>query len=254
MKKPFRIDPHTGAEDQRNKNTSNEERYYMREYAPGDRFRDINWKSSDRIDTLITRISPDNQEKVSRIEVYFRNFGPSGGGAKNQASLKDLWLFDRAKARLTQFLRAVNDEQNRYIFCIHTAQKNWEITDQDELELFLEELGSLSFAPPRNEPPFSLGSEKNAAPGGVYVFSTSCDPGLPGFLLSCQPRPVFLFFVRSGAPKIKADTVERLYVRDFLTQGFILAPGLLVSGSAQEVNPPGLAGGTIEIDYAEVRL
>jgi uncharacterized protein (DUF58 family) len=64
----------TGAEDRRNKFSTDEERYYMREYTPGDRFRDINWKSSEKIDALITRISPDNQEKVSRIEVCFRNY------------------------------------------------------------------------------------------------------------------------------------------------------------------------------------
>jgi hypothetical protein len=141
-KKPFRIDARSGAEDRRTKNSADEERYYMREYAPGDRFRDINWKSSERIDALITRISPDNQDKVSRIEVYFRNFGPAGG-LNAGAGLRDLWLMDRAKARLAQFLRSVREEQTRYIFHIRAAQGEWTVTDEAELESFLEELAGL---------------------------------------------------------------------------------------------------------------
>ena len=103
----------------------------MREYAPGDRFRDINWKSSERIDTLITRISPDNQEKVSRLEVYFRNFGPAGEKGKSRAALKDLWLLDRAKARLAQFLRTVKEEHASFVFHVLTAQDTLDISDQD---------------------------------------------------------------------------------------------------------------------------
>ncbi|MCL2443270.1 MAG: DUF58 domain-containing protein, partial [Treponema sp.] len=71
--KNIKINAKSGAEDRRYKPSADEERYYMREYSPGDRLRDINWKSSEKIDTLITRISNDNQEKVSRIEVHFRN-------------------------------------------------------------------------------------------------------------------------------------------------------------------------------------
>ncbi|MDR0322951.1 MAG: DUF58 domain-containing protein, partial [Treponema sp.] len=89
--KDYFLNAQSGAEDRRNKQSSDEERYYMREYAPGDRFRDINWKSSEKIDALITRISPDNQEKVSRIEIYFRNYGPV-----KKSSLQSLWMLDRA--------------------------------------------------------------------------------------------------------------------------------------------------------------
>jgi hypothetical protein len=242
LKKAFRIDPRSGAEDQRTKTSSDEERYYMREYAPGDRFRDINWKSSDRIDTLITRISPDNQEKVSRIEVYFRNFGPSA-----RASLQDLWLLDRAKARLAQFLRTVKEEQAAYMFHVRTAQDSWEIKEQDELEAFLEELAGIPFSPPRNEDRFSAAEE-------LYVFSTACDAGLPGFLLARQPRPVFLFLVRSAGSGTPAEAAERLYLRNFLVQGFIPAPQWLVPKPARVGNPPKLPGARTEIDYAEVRL
>ncbi|MDR2485787.1 MAG: DUF58 domain-containing protein [Treponema sp.] len=249
LKKAVPIDARSGAEDRRNKSTADEERYYMREYAPGDRFRDINWKSSDRIDTLITRISPDNQEKISRIEVYFRNFGPTDQSPQTRASLQDLWLLDRAKARLARFLRTVKEEQSAYIFSVRTAQDIWEIRDQDELELFLEGLASLPFSPPINENRFSAAQE-----GAAYVFSTACDAGLPAFLLARQPKPVFLFFVRSAAPKTPADAIERLYLRDFPVKGCIPVPWWLVPRHSRALNPPKLPGSRSEIDYAEVRL
>jgi hypothetical protein len=223
--KPFRVNAHSGAEDRRNKFAADEERYYMREYAPGDRFRDINWKSSERIDTLITRISPDNQEKVSRIEVYFRNFisgeilQSTASGARKffsrRLSLEELWLLDRAKARLAQFLRTAGDERSSYVFHVRAAQRSWEIKDQDELEAFLDELAGLPFAPSRNE-----GSGESGGAGELYVFSTACDGGLPAFLLARQARPVSLFLVRPPAPGIPREETEKIRAVDFAANGF----------------------------------
>jgi hypothetical protein len=265
-KKLPRIAAHSGAEDRRNKTSNDEERYYMREYAPGDRFRDINWKSSEKIDTLITRISPDNQEKVSRIEVYFRNYGPAGGsagntntvaGSRRAVSLEALWLLDRSKARLTHFLRAVKEEQASYIIHVSAAQGSWEIKDEDELEAFLDELAGLPFSPPRNEDAFSAIAEASSgagAQGELYVFSTACDAGLPAFLLARQTRPVYIFFVR--APGTPLEDVEKISVRDFVAGGFIPAPRWLdprKDHSIKSFTPPQVPG-RIEIDYAEAGL
>jgi hypothetical protein len=259
LKKPFRISAHSGAEDRRNKNASDEERYYMREYAPGDRFRDINWKSSERIDSLITRISPDNQEKVSRIEVYFRNYGPPGGSRKgkrgflaNQASLEDLWLLDRAKARLTQFLRSLKEEQTAYVFHVRAAQGVWDIGDQDELEAFLDELAGLPFSPPQNEGAVAEASAGSL--GELYVFSTACDAGLPAFLLARQTAPVFLFLAKPAGPGIRPEDIESISLRDFTAKGFIPSPYWLFPRPGRVLNPPQLPGGKTEIDYAEARL
>ncbi|MDR1636407.1 MAG: DUF58 domain-containing protein [Treponema sp.] len=261
LKKPPRISAHSGAEDRRNKSASDEERYYMREYAPGDRFRDINWKSSERIDTLITRISPDNQEKISRIEVYFRNYGPAGatGGRilgskalKNRASLEDLWLLDRAKARLTQFLRSVKEEQAAYVFHVRAAQGAWDIADQDELEAFLDELAGLPFSPPQNED--ALAGASAGASGELYVFSTACDAGLPAFLLVRQAVPVFLFLARPAGPGARPRDIENISLRDFAAKGFVPSPYWLAPRPGRVLNPPRLPGGKTEIDYAEARL
>jgi hypothetical protein len=259
LKKPVRINAHSGAEDRRNKNANDEERYYMREYAPGDRFRDINWKSSERLDSLITRISPDNQEKISRIEVYFRNYGPAGGrrGLKrdflaNQASLEDFWLLDRAKARLAQFLRSLKEEQAAYVFHVRAAQGAWDIADQDELETFLDELAGLPFFPPQNEGP--LAGASGGSLGELYVFSTACDAGLPAFLLARQTMPVFLFLARAAGPGIRSEDIESISLRDFTAKGFIPSPYWLAPRPGRVLNPPQLPGGKMEIDYAEARL
>jgi hypothetical protein len=267
--KSFRLSALSGAEDRKTKSASDEERYYLREYSPGDRFRDINWKSSERIDTLITRISPDNQEKVSRIEVYFRNYGPAPDAG---VSLGELWLLDRAKARLAWFLRSVKDaeaspQSGAYIFVIHTSRGAREIKDEAELETFLEELAALPFSPALNEDPLDAAGSQ----GEVYVFSTACDAALGAFILARGPRPVTLFLARfsetsfpearfseagkrgggKSGGEVSGSKIETLLLRDFPSQGMIPLPRWLRRGKEKRVQ----AGGCrLEIDYGEVRL
>jgi hypothetical protein len=209
IKSYFHIKAQSGAEDQRNKADNDEERYYMREYTPGDRFRDINWKSSDRIDTLITRISPQNQEKVTRIEIYFRNYNP-----KEKISLEDHWFLDRAKARLSRFLRSFKDEKETYIFNIRTAGGSYEIKNQDEVEDFLETLAGIPFAKPDNE----IFSAADVS-GEIYVFSTVCDIGLQGFLQSCRPGSFSLFLVKPAEKK--STEIEIFDIKDFIVKNCI---------------------------------
>jgi hypothetical protein len=239
----YRIDPRSGAEDRRNRYSSDEERYYMREYAPGDRFRDINWKSSERINTLITRISPDNQEKVSRIELYFRAYGP---GAR--ASLGELWLLDRAKARLAWFLRSVREEQASYVFQIHGPRGSWELKTEEDLEAFLEELAGLPFCPPQNEEP-----PPGAGAGELYVFSTACDRGLPAFLLAARGRPVTLFLTQPAPREGQEGEPGVLRLRAFLGEGFLPPPRWFFRGPERALGIPG-EGVRRVFDYTEVRF
>ena len=252
---PLRIDALSGAEDRRNKNANDEERYYMREYAPGDRLRDINWKTSDRIDTLITRISPDNQEKITRIEVHFRNYGPPSCG------IADLWLLDRAKARLAWFLRKAKEEKDSYIFHIRSAEKNWDLNDGEDIAVFLEELTSISFYPPE--------SAETALPAGggeIYVFSTACDTSLPAFLAAQQSRPLSLFLAQHpmrsamhpeprSAGKETPET-EDLLMRNFFGGGFLPLPRWLlplVPGRRQRRQLT-VNASRMMIDYAEIKI
>ena len=246
---PLRIDAWSGAEDRRSKNSSDEERYYMREYAPGDRFRDINWKSSERINTLITRISPDNQEKVTRIEVHFRNYGPAPS-RRGGPDMGDLWLLDRAKARLAWFLRAVKEEKASYVFHVRSAGASWDLNDDEGIEAFLEELSALPFFPVRNE-----GDTAQAAEGEAYIFSTACDTSLPAFLLARQGRPFSLFLAQNAPKEKKASgekpVVESLYLREFFSGTFAPLPRWLPPRRARLLN---VSGGRMMLDYAETRL
>ncbi|MCL2186063.1 MAG: DUF58 domain-containing protein [Treponema sp.] len=240
------INAQSGAEDQRNKPSADVERYYMREYTPGDRLRDINWKSSDKIDTLITRISTDNQEKISRIEVHFRNYG------KIQ-TLEALWLLDRAKARLAYFLRSIMEMNTSFIFDISTANGDWEIKDMDELDAFLEELAAFSFLPPQNEAAVTKGS------GDLYIFSTACDITLQSFLLACNPRPVSLFITQPYCKKQKTENgeqeqeIEKLRLEDFISKGCYPSASA-VKWFEKSVDRLNVQTNKVEMFYAEISL
>jgi hypothetical protein len=254
-KKTLRIDPESGAEDRRNKSSDDEERYYMREYAPGDRFRDINWKSSEKIDMLITRISPDTNEKVCRIEVYFRNYGRNYGQTRGtpNASLDELWLLDRAKARLSQFLRFMKESDDSYVFLVHTAQGSRELEDSNEIEAFLEELAGIPFSPSGAE--YSLGAAEKSSASWLYVFSTACDAGLSSFISACHPRRVFLFFTEAPdrGRRIEETETEILAVRDFPAAGCYPSPKLMFRRNKKQSLTPGNAA-RIERDYSGVTL
>ncbi len=65
----------TGGEDETQpRKSSDQEKYYMREYMPGDRFRDVNWKATSKIGEMITRISPVTEEETRLILIDFRHF------------------------------------------------------------------------------------------------------------------------------------------------------------------------------------
>ncbi|MDR0321957.1 MAG: DUF58 domain-containing protein [Treponema sp.] len=259
------INAQTGAEDRRNKPSADEERYYMREYTPGDRFRDINWKSSEKIDTLITRISTDNQEKISRIEVHFRNYSNAND------SLSALWLLDRAKARLSYFLRSLMEQNSSFVFDVRAAGSSWEIEDMDDLEDFFEELAVISFSVPQNETATTTNN------GDMYVFSTACDVGLPGFILTCNPRPVTLFMIQPenlAKNKKTAQTDEKkggeylellnriktgekkigtevLNITDFDFKGCKASPRWLIQ---RKLKPLGVQASRVEMFYAKTEI
>jgi len=255
------INAQTGAEDRRSKPSADEERYYMREYTPGDRLRDINWKSSEKIDSLITRISTDNQEKITRIEVHFRNYGEA-------SSLDALWLLDRAKAQLSYFLRSLMEQNSSFVFDVCSAGKNWELEDMDDLDEFFDELAGISLMPLRNDAGFQGAVNK----GDVYVFSTACDTGLPGFLIANSQRPVSLFLIqppdtakqkfeneerktivieRSEESKKAAEAkTEMLFLKNFPAMGCGVHPRWFSRG---KIKPIGVAG-KADVFYAKVKF
>jgi len=260
------INAQTGAEDRRNKPTTDIERYYMREYAPGDRLRDINWKSSDKLDALITRISTDNQEKINRLEVHFRNYTSIGAiiyvsrsDVRTEAgkpSLEALWLLDRAKARLTYFLRSLMEQNSSFVFDIRSPSGNWEIEDEEDLDAFLEELAGLSFMPVQNETGMQTGKDD------IYIFSTACDFGLNSFLLSNNQRPATIVLIQPSGKNL-SEEIETLRISDFTSRGCIPSSNWFLRSRYDhlhgqrpygKLNPLSVGANKVEMFYAETKL
>jgi hypothetical protein len=235
----LRIDPFSGAEDKQSRSQTDEERYYMREYAPGDRFRDINWKTSERLSTLITRISPHTQEKTRLVRVALRNHGPA------PAPLSSLWLLDRTKARLMVFLRTLREEHANFIFHITTARDERFVESEEDMEAFFDDLAGMSFAPGASAAP----------PGELYIFSTACDTGLAAFLAS-RDAPSYLYITMPGRfrPRAGRDEIAALRVSGILQEGFIPLWGFSGGRKAAGITSvPRPGRGGLEITYAEIR-
>jgi hypothetical protein len=255
-RKPLlRIDPFSGSEDKQSRSQTDEERYYMREYAPGDRFRDINWKTSERLATLITRISPFTQEKTRLVHVVFRNYGPAA------PPFLSLWLLDRTKARLIMFLRTLREEHPDFIFHIYTASDERLVQADEDIEVFVNDLAGMSFMPPAGAPP---APEEGQAAGELYLFSTSCDTGLPFFLAARREAPSYLYITvpakargggKTQAARKPQKDIAVLRARDIIREGLIPVSGFLSRlGSPGPASIPAPGKGNIEINYAELRL
>jgi len=175
-------EPAVGFEETSRKRSSDEEKYYMREYLPGDRFRDINWKVSSRLDELITRISPVTQEKTTILPVVLRNFRDS-----EPESVESIVHLNIIKSWLMAFLRIMKQEHPEMQFRLTSANSSWLLQNDEDIERFGWELpglffqrdtGSLFQGPPEEE---------------LFVFSTAFDRKLPAFLSSQAQARQYIF-------------------------------------------------------------
>lgn len=235
----LRIDPFSGSEDKQNRRNADEERYHMREYTPGDRYRDINWKVSSRLAQLVTRISPFTQEKTRTVHLEFRSQGPV-----DRPSLGALWILDRVKARLLMFLRALREEHPEYIFRIRTAVGDRDVGTEDELAGFAADLAGMSYT----------GRIETGLSGGeLYIFSTCYDLGLPG-LLSTRTDGLSHLYITFPAGRSSPNPPSRLEVRTLFTGESMPGSNFLSVGRHPELpSVPVPPRGTVEVDYAEVR-
>jgi hypothetical protein len=186
------IDPSVGLEEKSHRRTSDEERYYMREYMPGDRFRDINWKVSSRLNELITRISPLTQERTTVVEVAFRNFRePAPETVESLAHLNVL------KSWLVSFLRRMKSDHPEVQFRVQSAAGIQLLVSDEEVDRFAWELAGEFFAREGGT------ARMEAATGELFVFSTPFDRGLARFLADASHARVHLF--RTAFPAGKAN-------------------------------------------------
>jgi hypothetical protein len=173
------VDVSKGEEHKDRQRQGDDERYYMREYAPGDRMRDINWKSSSRLNQLITRISPETKDKTMILDIEYRPFHPYA-----HETLRTIALAQFLKSWVLTFLHQAKEASPNLSFRIWTAGKYELIEDDEGLESFAERFASVF---PSNET-----SLLEYGKGSWYVFSTSLDQRLKTALTGREDAKVFV--------------------------------------------------------------
>ena len=160
----------TGFDTTQRAQTSDEEQYFMREYIPGDRLKDINWKATSRLGELITRISPITQEQTQELHVVLRRYRRRGG-----ETLTAVLHLDFIKSWLLTFLRVVKQHHPEYVFIVDSGGESHRIDSPDEIERLARRLAELPLTS-------ELPAADNAPARELFIFSTVFDEDLPRFV------------------------------------------------------------------------
>ncbi len=177
-------------ESSKRQQLSEEEKYYMRQYIPGDRMKDINWKASFRFHELITRISPHSQEQSTLIHIEFRNY--RAGKREGRRSLVHLeYLKSWLLTALAELLRS----RPGYRFRIVTSEGPTLVESEQDLERFASTLGRLGYAP------FGGSEEYDPSLREMILFTTPYDTALPVHLQSRGGVRYHIFRTREGRGK-----------------------------------------------------
>ena len=188
-----RIDAAVGDDTTQRRRASDEERYYMREYEPGDRLKDINWKASSRAGELITRISPVSQQQTRLLHVELRHFRPPG-----PETLDSVLHLNYLKSWLLAFLRAVKDEHEDFTFRVITGEGEHEVETVDDIDELAPHLAAITFAPAPEHP-------REVQPHELFIFTTAFDAGLATHVARLGDTTVHLYRTVSAVLPRKAS-------------------------------------------------
>jgi Protein of unknown function DUF58 len=187
-----------GAEEKNRMKESEVERYYMREYIPGDRFRDINWKASSRGDKLYTRISPLAQEETTTVTICARFHAAETG-----LSPSLLTLAEHQKSWIITFMLRVREEHPDFLFQLFLNEQEYLLESDEDIERFAALLGAAWFSMPTRMMP-ALPDE-----GQIYLFATSADDTLESFRAAFPKLEQSLHLTRIAAKEdVKAGRSE----------------------------------------------
>ena len=207
-----------GLEDNSKKKESDIERYFMREYIPGDRFRDINWKASSRFSELFTRIAPVTQEKTHVISVILRPYRRN-----TLETVQSLSHLNYIKSKLLHFIKGVKQAYPDYQFRVFLGREQKMVKTQEDIEHLGSDLCSIFFQLPM--PVGAEGSDSDAS-GNLFIFTTPYDETLSAFL-SAQPRTDVNVFT-TAFPKRRQGTQRRSRMKEMVL--FRLASTLSIPG------------------------
>ena len=183
------IDATVGDDTTRRTRSADEERYYMREYQPGDRLKDINWKASSRAGELITRISPVSEEQTKLLHMELRHFRPAG-----PETLDSLLHLNYLKSWLLAFLRAVKSEHEDYTFRVITGTAEYPVETVEEIDELACDLASVTFMPAAEYRP-------EVQPRELFIFTTAFDAALASYVGRLGDTAIHLYRTVSALPR-----------------------------------------------------
>jgi hypothetical protein len=182
-----------GLEDTIRKKDTSEERYYQREYMAGDKLRDINWKVSERLATLITKVSHITQENTRMLTVFFRNYRK-----KTRESVESIVHLDVLKGWLLSFVKTIKEKYPDYNFEIITGQDKTVIETHEDIEHLSIAFSTLTYCDDSNHSPLPH-------PGEVFIFSTPFDTQLSRLVADLRESQVHIFLTTTASTREKAD-------------------------------------------------
>ena len=170
----------TGTNDFQPRHLSDEEKYFMRDYVPGDKMKDINWKTSSRLNQLITRISPLSLDKEMLLQISFRHYK-----FDTKETLSSTLHLEYLKRELLSFIQQMKMKNDKTRFLVESVKEQHLIETETDFNHFSKFLSELTFAP-------ELPSRFNSS-DDIYIFSTVFDGRLNQFVEECLAKKCHVF-------------------------------------------------------------
>lgn len=236
-----------GEDTKERRKTSDEEKYYMREYVPGDRFRDINWKATSKLNDIVTRISPMTQDKTRIIFIDFRHYKKSKGETRQA-----VFHLHYCKSWLISFLWNTKREHPEYQFHLSTGKGLVLLESEDDIKRFSLSLPGLFYQHEPAEIRQIIGVNR------LFIFTTPYDNGLSGYIGRFSGIPVTVFrtaFPKPTARKEEAEAGVNERIVRFTTlpsQPYLPMPWVLKSD--KERTNPGIGPFVTELHEREVTV
>lgn len=194
-----KIDAAGGEDETQPRKSSDEEKYYMREYVPGDRFRDINWKATSRIGEIFTRISPVTETETQLVLVDFRHFA-----VEKEERSEHVAHLEYLKRWFLTFLWQLKHEQPDYQYIVYTGRGGFRAETFQDIQRLGIGISGLFY---ENDPRVP---KDTAGVGEVYIFSTPFDAELGTALTAYSEKRVTLF--ETAFPTKQIDGVRQYSV------------------------------------------
>jgi len=118
------------------------EKVFVREYAPGDLARDINWKALARIGLLLTRIPPESprESKLVRLVVFMP---PVGKSLRERG--RALVQLEHIRVLVSSFLESIRRSLPAYGFLVRIGDAEYGIGPNERFDFFFAELSRAGF-------------------------------------------------------------------------------------------------------------